>query len=141
MKLKSARPTRAVVFAVMKGFSRPLVIMHPTRSENSSKNARWKYARANPRSRAARVQAHHGGGGTGRRRGGGAAPQSQPVQRKRDRPAVYWSGIVDVQRDHEFSWTVPDTFNGTLKIFALSVNGGSIGVAQGEERWCGATSS
>jgi alpha-2-macroglobulin len=55
-----------------------------------------------------------------------------PFKRKHDKPAVYWSGIVDVQGDHEFTWTVPDSFNGSLKIFAVAVNDSSIGVAQSQ---------
>ena len=53
-----------------------------------------------------------------------------PFKRKHDKPAVYWSGLVDVDGDHEFTWTVPDSFNGSLKVFALAVNDTSIGVAQ-----------
>jgi alpha-2-macroglobulin len=55
-----------------------------------------------------------------------------PFKRKHDKPAVYWSGIVDVDSEREFAWTVPDSFNGTLKVFALAVNDSSIGVAQTE---------
>ena len=55
-----------------------------------------------------------------------------PFKRKRDKPAVYWSGIVDVARARGFDWTVPDSFNGAVKIFAVSVDSASIGVAQAE---------
>jgi alpha-2-macroglobulin len=53
-----------------------------------------------------------------------------PFKRKHDKPAAYWSGIVDVDGNREFTWTVPDSFNGSLKVFALTVNDSSIGVAQ-----------
>jgi uncharacterized protein YfaS (alpha-2-macroglobulin family) len=53
-----------------------------------------------------------------------------PFKRKHDKPAVYWSGITDVAHDHDFTWTVPDTFNGSLKVFALAVDDESVGIAQ-----------
>ena len=53
-----------------------------------------------------------------------------PFKRKRDKPAVFWSGIVDVKESAEFTYAVPDTFNGTLRIMAVAVNEQAIGVAQ-----------
>src|SRR5260221_12912587 len=50
-----------------------------------------------------------------------------PFRRKRDKPAVYWSGIVVVSGEREFSYTVPDTFNGSLRLMAVAVNDQSIG--------------
>ena len=55
-----------------------------------------------------------------------------PFKRKRDKPAVFWSGIVDVKGEREFSYTVPDTFNGSLKVYAVAVSDTRIGVAQGK---------
>lgn len=45
-----------------------------------------------------------------------------PFKRKTDKPVVYWSGIVDVQGSKEFSYTVPENFNGSLRIMAVAVN-------------------
>ncbi|MGZ5080242.1 MAG: alpha-2-macroglobulin, partial [Usitatibacter sp.] len=53
-----------------------------------------------------------------------------PFKRKRDKPAVFWSGIVDVKGEAEFTYGVPDTFNGTLRLIAVAVNDQAIGVAQ-----------
>jgi hypothetical protein len=53
-----------------------------------------------------------------------------PFKRKRDKPAVFWSGIVDVKDEAEFTYGVPDTFNGTLRLIAVAVNDQAIGVAQ-----------
>jgi alpha-2-macroglobulin len=55
-----------------------------------------------------------------------------PFKRKHAKPAVYWSGLVDVSREHDFTWTVPDSFNGSVKIYAVSVDMGSVGVAQAQ---------
>ncbi|HEY1314054.1 MAG TPA: alpha-2-macroglobulin family protein, partial [Steroidobacteraceae bacterium] len=55
-----------------------------------------------------------------------------PFKRKHAAPAVYWSGIVDVEQGREFTWTVPDSFNGSLQVFAVAVNETTIGVAQAQ---------
>ena len=52
-----------------------------------------------------------------------------PFKRKRDKPAVYWSGIVEVNGEQEFSYTVPDSFNGTLRLMAVAVSEQTIGTA------------
>lgn len=54
-----------------------------------------------------------------------------PFKRKRDKPAVYWSGVLDVDSEEkELAWTVPDTFNGALRVMAVSVAPDAVGVAQ-----------
>ncbi|MEO6922120.1 MAG: alpha-2-macroglobulin [Collimonas sp.] len=54
-----------------------------------------------------------------------------PFKRKHDKPAVYWSGIVDMPAgDKEFSYQVPDTFNGSMRVMAVAVNDNTIGTAQ-----------
>jgi len=50
-----------------------------------------------------------------------AASYLNPFKRKRDKPAVYWSGIVDIDGEKTFSYEVPETFNGAMKIFAVAV--------------------
>lgn len=53
-----------------------------------------------------------------------------PFKRRHDQPAVYWSGIVDVKEGGDFSYTVPETFNGSLRVMAVSVAEGAVGVTQ-----------
>jgi hypothetical protein len=53
-----------------------------------------------------------------------------PFKRKGEAPAVYWSGIVDLKGEREFGYTVPDHFNGTLRVMAVAVSEGAVGVAQ-----------
>ncbi|MFJ2988765.1 alpha-2-macroglobulin [Collimonas sp. NPDC087041] len=55
-----------------------------------------------------------------------------PFKRKHDKPAVYWSGIVDVDGDKEFTYQVPDTFNGSMRVMAVAVNDNTVGTAQGK---------
>jgi uncharacterized protein YfaS (alpha-2-macroglobulin family) len=50
-----------------------------------------------------------------------AASYLNPFKRKRDKPAVYWSGITDIDGEKTFTYEVPETFNGTMKIFAVAV--------------------
>lgn len=45
-----------------------------------------------------------------------------PFKRKTDKPVVFWSGIVDVSGSREFSYRVPENFNGTLRVMAVAVN-------------------
>ena len=45
-----------------------------------------------------------------------------PFKRKRDKPVVFWSGVVDVSGTREFNYTVPESFNGALRIMAVAVN-------------------
>ena len=53
-----------------------------------------------------------------------------PFQRKADKPVVYWSSILDSDAStRELQYTVPDYFNGTLKVMAVAVADDSIGVA------------
>jgi alpha-2-macroglobulin len=55
-----------------------------------------------------------------------------PFKRKQDKPVVYWSGIVELHGEQEFSYTVPDYFNGSLRVMAVAVNEQSVGIAQGK---------
>jgi uncharacterized protein YfaS (alpha-2-macroglobulin family) len=55
-----------------------------------------------------------------------------PFKKKRQPPVAYWSGIVDVDKNGKtLRYTVPDSFNGKLRIFAVAVNPTRIGVFDG----------
>jgi uncharacterized protein YfaS (alpha-2-macroglobulin family) len=56
--------------------------------------------------------------------------QLNPFKRKRDKPVVYWSGIVDVNGQKDFSYTVPDYFNGKLRVMAVAVSADRIGTVE-----------
>ena len=54
-----------------------------------------------------------------------------PFKRKTDQPVAFWSGIVDAGRPSKHAdWTVPDYFNGSLRIMAVAVNDAGIGTAE-----------
>ena len=54
-----------------------------------------------------------------------------PFKRKRDKPAVFWSGIVSVDgTPRELVYDVPDYFNGSLKVMAVAVTPDTIGAVE-----------
>jgi len=54
-----------------------------------------------------------------------------PFKRKRDKPIVYWSGIVDIDQNmRELAYRVPDYFNGTLRVMAVAVSPDAVGAGQ-----------
>src|SRR5262249_27736143 len=60
----------------------------------------------------------------------GFARHLNPFNRKRKPPVAYWSGVVDVGRDgRELRYTVPDYFNGRLRIVAIAASAHTMGMA------------
>ncbi|WP_051885235.1 alpha-2-macroglobulin [Lysobacter antibioticus] len=72
-------------------------------------------------------QAAPGGDGEG-----GMAKHLNPFKRKSEKPAVWWSGIVDVDGQHQFKFTLPDHFNGQVRVVAVAVTPERVGVFQTE---------
>ncbi len=131
MKLTAAEPTRAVVFAVDEG------ILQVARYQNADPLAHFFQKRALdvrtsqildlilPEFKKLMAAAAPGGDAEG-----ALGKHLNPFKRKRDKPAVFWSGIVDVGGEREFSYSVPDTFNGTMRVMAVAINDKTIGIAQ-----------
>jgi hypothetical protein len=63
--------------------------------------------------------------------GDAAGRQLNPFKRHRDKPVVYWSGIVDVDGTRDFQYAVPDYFHGKLRVMAVAVSPQLIGTAEG----------
>jgi uncharacterized protein YfaS (alpha-2-macroglobulin family) len=130
-RLSASQPTRAVVFAIDEG------ILQVARYQVADPLGHFFQKRALevrtsqildlllPEFKRLMAQSAPGGD-----EGGSNARFLNPFKRKGEAPAVYWSGIVDVQGDKEFSYTVPDHFNGTMRVMAVAVNEGAVGVAQ-----------
>ena len=60
-----------------------------------------------------------------------------PFKKKHDKPVAFWSGIVEAgSEERELAYTVPESFNGTLRIMAVAVastpGDGAVGVWQGK---------
>lgn len=54
-----------------------------------------------------------------------------PFKRRRDPPVAYWSGIVETGPEaRELVYDIPDHFNGTLRVMAITVSPDSIGAAE-----------
>ena len=128
IKLSAAQPTRAVVFAVDEG------ILQVARYKEADPLAHFFQKRSLdvrtsqildlilPEFKKLMQAAAPGGDAEG-----ALGKNLNPFKRKRDKPAVYWSGIVDVNGEQEFSYTVPETFNGTLRLMAVTVSETTIG--------------
>jgi len=56
--------------------------------------------------------------------------QLNPFKRKRSQPAVFWSGIVDVDGRKDITYTPPDDFNGRLRVMAVAVSPDRLGTAE-----------
>jgi alpha-2-macroglobulin len=71
------------------------------------------------------------GAAPGGDQGSALARHLNPFQRKGDKPVVYWSGILDSDAAaRELNYTVPDYFNGTLRVMAVAVTDDAVGVAE-----------
>lgn len=63
--------------------------------------------------------------------GSGFARHLNPFNRKRKPPVAYWSGVVDVGPDgRNLRYTVPDHFNGRLRIVAVGASARRMGVTE-----------
>ncbi len=62
---------------------------------------------------------------------GGASKNLNPFRRKHDAPVAFWSGIIDAGTESKtFTYQVPDTFNGTMRVMAAALAPDAVGVAQ-----------
>jgi uncharacterized protein YfaS (alpha-2-macroglobulin family) len=63
---------------------------------------------------------------------GGFARHLNPFARKRKPPVAFWSGLIDVgPAGRDVRYTVPDYFNGKLRLIAIAVSPTRVGVADG----------
>jgi uncharacterized protein YfaS (alpha-2-macroglobulin family) len=64
---------------------------------------------------------------------GGFSRHLNPFNKKNKPPVAYWSGLVDVgPGGKDLKYTVPDYFNGKLRIVAVAVNAKRVGVAEAD---------
>jgi uncharacterized protein YfaS (alpha-2-macroglobulin family) len=131
MKLSAAKPARVVVFAVDEGILQvarygapdPLSLFFQKRMLDVRTSQILDLIL--PEFKKLIAASAPGGDGDG-----ALGRHLNPFKRKHDMPAVYWSGIVDVDGAHEFSYNVPETFNGSMRVFAVAVNDTAVGTAQ-----------
>jgi uncharacterized protein YfaS (alpha-2-macroglobulin family) len=62
---------------------------------------------------------------------GGFTRHLNPFNRKRKPPVAWWSGIIDVGLGgRELRYTVPDYYNGRVRIVAIAVDAEKVGIAE-----------
>lgn len=129
MKYSTDRPTKIVVFAVDEG------ILQVARYQTPDPLSYFFQKRALEVKTAqildlvlpefsTIMRAAPGGDGDG-----GASRNLNPFKRRRDKPVTFWSGIIDAgPKEREVVYTVPDYFNGTLRVMAVAVAADAVGV-------------
>ena len=123
IKLTSATPTRAVVFAVDEGilqvarYKTPDPLKHFFQKRALEVGTLQTLDLILPEFKKLMQGAAPGGDGEGE-----LGKHLNPFKRKRDKPVAWWSGLVDVNGSREFSYTVPESFNGSLRVMAVTVN-------------------
>lgn len=123
MKLTSDQPTRALVFAVDEGilqvarYKTPDLLKHFFQKRALEVHTLQTLDMLLPEFKKLMQGAAPGGDGEGE-----SGKHLNPFKRKRDKPIVFWSGLVDVTGSKEFSYTVPESFNGSLRVMAITVN-------------------
>jgi uncharacterized protein YfaS (alpha-2-macroglobulin family) len=127
---RTAQPARIVLFAVDEGilqvarYKTPDPLAHFFQKRSLDVSTRQILDLILPEFRAAMLSAP---GGDQRSLLGA---NLNPFKRKTDRPVAWWSGIIDAgNQQRSVEWTVPDYFNGSLRIMAVAVNDTSIGTA------------
>jgi uncharacterized protein YfaS (alpha-2-macroglobulin family) len=130
MKLASEKPVRAFVFAVDEGilqvarYGLPDPLRHFFQKRALEVSTLQTLDLVLPEFRKLVRAAAPGGDAEGE-----AGKHLNPFKRKRDKPVVFWSGLVDVAGEKELSYTVPDYFNGSLKVMAVAVSDDAVASA------------
>jgi hypothetical protein len=130
MTLSSDKPARAFVFAVDEGilqvarYTTPDPLKHFFQKRALEVTTLQTLDLILPEFRKLMQGAAPGGDGAGE-----AGKHLNPFKRKRDKPVVFWSGLVDVTGEKAFSYTVPDSFNGTLRVMAVVVSDDAVASA------------
>ena len=134
LKYKTAKPSRIVVFAVDEGILQvaryktadPLGYFFQKRALSVSTTQILDLIL--PEFRADALAAAPGGDSEG-----ALGRFLNPFKRKGDAPVAYWSGVLDADNhERELQYTVPESFNGTLRLMAVAVAPDAVGVYDGQ---------
>lgn len=127
------RPSKLLLFAVDQGvlqvarYSTPDPIGYLFQKKSLDVSTTQILDLILPEFRRAQVSAAPGGDADGL-----LARHLNPFKRRGDPPVAYWSGIVDADSTaRTLEYTVPDHFNGQLRVMAVAVSDGAIGVFDG----------
>jgi len=134
MTLRSARPARAVVYAVDEGilqvarYRTPDPLGYLFRKRALEVDTRQILDLILPEFSLLMNAAAPGGDA-----GADLASYLNPFKRKRKPPVAWWSGLIDLPAgERKLEYAVPDSFNGRLRLVAVLVDDAGIGVAQGQ---------
>lgn len=124
MKLTSAEPTRVVVFAVDEGilqvarYKNPDPLSHFFQKRQLDVDTSQILDLILPEFKKLMQLSAPGGDGEEEE----AGSLLNPFKRKHDKPAVFWSGIITLDKEAVVHYPVPETFNGSLRVLAVAVN-------------------
>ena len=132
IKYKTSKPSKMVVFAVDEGilqvaqYKTPEPLGHFLRKRSLAVTTLQLLDLILPDFHWT-TQASVSGGDQGRMKA--IAKNLNPFARKTDKPAVFWSGVVEGSHEEKaVSFTVPDTFSGTMRVMAVAVSEEAMGV-------------
>lgn len=133
----ASRPSRIAVFAVNEGilqvanYNTPQPLDHFLRKRALQVDTLQMLDLILPEFNLIRELSASGGGMPEVSKSRALAANLNPFARSLDKPAVFWSGIVDADKQQRtVGFTVPDTFAGTLRVMAVAVAADAIGVAE-----------
>ena len=133
IRYKGNKPGKAVVYAVDEGILQVAKYKTPDPLEHFFRKRALEVTTAQildlimPENSIVRMLSAAGGDEGGR----GLGQNLNPFKRKRDKPVVYWSGIVNIDtKMRELVYRVPDYFNGTIRVMAVAVAPDAIGANQ-----------
>jgi len=133
IRYKGNKAGKAVVYAVDEGilqvarYTAPDPLEHFFRKRALEVNTSQILDLIMPENSIVRMLSAAGGDEGGR----GLGQNLNPFKRKRDKPVVYWSGIVNIDTAmRELVYQVPDYFNGTIRVMAVAVAPDAIGANQ-----------
>ncbi|MGE4543274.1 MAG: alpha-2-macroglobulin [Pedobacter sp.] len=133
----ASRPSRIAVFAVNEGilqvanYKTPQPLDHFLRKRALQVDTLQMLDLILPEFELIRQLSASGGGIADESMRKALAANLNPFARALDKPAVFWSGIIDADgQKRTVSFTVPDTFSGTLRVMAVAVATDAIGVAE-----------
>jgi alpha-2-macroglobulin len=133
IRYKGNKAGKAVVYAVDEGILQVAKYKTPDPLEHFFRKRALEVKTAQildlimPENSIVRMLSAAGGDEGGR----GLGQNLNPFKRKRDKPVVYWSGIVPIdQTMRELIYRVPDYFNGTIRVMAVAVAPDAIGANQ-----------
>lgn len=61
--------------------------------------------------------------------GGDLGKNLNPFKRKSEKPAVWWSGLMEVDGERVVNFRLPDHFNGSFRVVAIAVTPTRVGIA------------